>query len=210
MIAISFLAIAGVADWGYGFIIVGRVDRGQLVAAHMYLVEVCGSQVYRRVRRHVEKDELISWGMTGLLQAADRYDPGVGVTFATFAKYRIHGAIQDGLRAMGRLSQRCYRRKLAMTSIALDEDDPPDELIDCAGQADRLLEKKQLRARLGQAMAGLPARERHFIEKCYFEDKTVSEAGQELGLSRSWSSRLHARALATLRRELACDRLRDG
>jgi RNA polymerase sigma factor for flagellar operon FliA len=41
------------------------------------------------------------------------------------------------------------------------------------------------------------------VEKHYFEDKTLLDAGRELGLSRSWASRLHARAMTRLRARLA-------
>src|SRR5204863_9417628 len=45
----------------------------------------------------------------------------------------------------------------------------------------------------------LPARERRLLELCYYQGKTLSEAAREMGFRRSWASRLHARALATLR-----------
>lgn len=67
---------------------------------------------------------------------------------------------------------------------------------------DDMLQRARLRCWLAEAVHALPARERHMIEKCYFEDKTLVEAGAELGLSRSWSSRLHARAVDMLRRTL--------
>jgi len=45
----------------------------------------------------------------------------------------------------------------------------------------------------------LPARERRLLELCYYGGKTLSQAAGEMGFRRSWASRLHARALATLR-----------
>lgn len=45
----------------------------------------------------------------------------------------------------------------------------------------------------------LPARERRLLELCYYDGKTLSQAAGEMGFRRSWASRLHARALATLR-----------
>jgi RNA polymerase sigma factor FliA len=43
-------------------------------------------------------DDLYSLGLGGLMQAAERFDPARGVSFATFAYYRIRGAVLDGLR----------------------------------------------------------------------------------------------------------------
>jgi RNA polymerase sigma factor for flagellar operon FliA len=41
---------------------------------------------------------LVQEGMRGLIDAARRYDPRRGVAFTTYAKYRVRGAILDGLR----------------------------------------------------------------------------------------------------------------
>lgn len=68
-----------------------------------------------------------------------------------------------------------------------------------ATSADDRLATAQLASRLGSALARLPDKERHFVTKHYLEGKTLLEAGAELGLSKSWSSRLHARAIEQLR-----------
>jgi RNA polymerase sigma factor for flagellar operon FliA len=47
-------------------------------------------------------DDLYSAGVTGLVEAAERFDPTRGVAFTTFAYYRIRGAIIDSQRAQGR------------------------------------------------------------------------------------------------------------
>lgn len=60
-------------------------------------------------------------------------------------------------------------------------------------------------ARLQAAIAGLPERERRFVVACYVEGQTISEAGAAMGLSKSWSSRLHARAIELLRDALEDD-----
>lgn len=64
---------------------------------------------------------------------------------------------------------------------------------------------RQLGARVRAAITTLPDKERHFIEKHYFEDKSLTAAGAELGLSKSWASRLHARAVEMLRDSLGED-----
>jgi RNA polymerase sigma factor for flagellar operon FliA len=64
------------------------------------------------------------------------------------------------------------------------------------------LEERQEAERLRQALETLPARERTLIDAAYFGEKSLAEAGAELGLSRSWASRLHTRALKKLRRQL--------
>ena len=49
---------------------------------------------------------------------------------------------------------------------------------------------------------GLPAREASLIRAVYFNGKSLQDAGTELGISKSWASRLHAKALQQLAREL--------
>jgi RNA polymerase sigma factor for flagellar operon FliA len=53
--------------------------------------------------------------------------------------------------------------------------------------------------RLRQAIAELPERERALMTKHYWEGKNLLEAGAELGISKSWASRLHAQAVDRLR-----------
>jgi DNA-directed RNA polymerase specialized sigma subunit len=40
------------------------------------------------------------------------------------------------------------------------------------------------------------------VERHYFGDETLDQAAASLGLSKSWGSRLHARAIETIAREL--------
>jgi RNA polymerase sigma factor for flagellar operon FliA len=48
-------------------------------------------------------------------------------------------------------------------------------------------------------MAALPAKERRLLELYYFGDQNLEAAGKKMGLSKSWASRLHARAVGHLR-----------
>jgi|LNFM01.1.fsa_nt_gb RNA polymerase sigma factor for flagellar operon FliA len=48
----------------------------------------------------------------------------------------------------------------------------------------------------------LPDKERTMLVQVYFDGRTIEQAGQSLGLSKSWASRLHARALKLMREKL--------
>jgi RNA polymerase sigma factor for flagellar operon FliA len=67
-----------------------------LVLHHIGLVRRIARKVARRLPRHVEIEDLIQAGMLGLLEAAQRYR--AGVSFETYATYRIRGAILDSVR----------------------------------------------------------------------------------------------------------------
>jgi RNA polymerase sigma factor FliA len=53
--------------------------------------------------------------------------------------------------------------------------------------------------KLREALASLPEKERALVTKHYWEGKNLLEAGAELGISKSWASRLHAQAVERLR-----------
>lgn len=59
--------------------------------------------------------------------------------------------------------------------------------------------KKQEFARVRGVLSILEPRERALIEGFYFHDRSLEDVGKELGISKSWASRLHARALGRLR-----------
>lgn len=56
-----------------------------------------------------------------------------------------------------------------------------------------------------KATLTLPERERMVIQAHYIDDRNLDEIGKELGLSKSWMSRLHAKALDQLRAALTGD-----
>jgi RNA polymerase sigma factor for flagellar operon FliA len=61
-----------------------------------------------------------------------------------------------------------------------------------------LLGEAELLARVRQIVATLPAQERTLIEHHYFGGETLDQAAASLGLSKSWGSRLHARAIESI------------
>jgi len=66
-------------------------------------------------------------------------------------------------------------------------------------QVDQQIDTMRLAARLRAALANLPEKERALVTKHYWEGKNLLEAGAELGMSKSWASRLHAQAVEKLR-----------
>lgn len=76
-------------------------DREQLVQRYRPFVFSIVRQVSQLFPMRIDFEELVGYGMIGLLEAADRYDPRRNVSFTTFSHYRIKGAVFDGLREMG-------------------------------------------------------------------------------------------------------------
>jgi len=86
-----------------------------------------------------------------------------------------------------------WNSQSAAASVADERLPPPD--------AD--LTRLQDTVRVRKAIETLPEKERRLMELYYFAEKNLEEAGAELGLSKSWACRLHARAVNLLREALA-------
>ena len=81
----------------------------------------------------------------------------------------------------------------------------PRENIDPQGKEvtpEDLYGEAELMARVRSIVAGLPDQERTLVERHYFGGQTLEEAAASLGLSKSWGSRLHARAIEAIGAEL--------
>ena len=218
----------------------GAKDPRRLVEDHIPFVR----SIARKLREQVpaiEFDDLVGFGMQGLLEAAQRYDDRHGVAFTTFAYYRVRGAMFDGLRSMGWLPRSEYARVrfeerannfiqsqaereptanganpveervrdlasalggLAAVFVTLLDQKDEAQLPDERPPAPEMIERQQMSQRVRRVMARLPDKERFLIEQYYYHDQTLEQVGASMGLSKSWTSRLHARALAMLREEL--------
>lgn len=78
----------------------GLNNRDQLVMEHVPLVKTLAQRLAHRLPSQVEVSELISVGVLGLIDAAGRYKPTLGVPFDAFARRRVQGAMLDSLREL--------------------------------------------------------------------------------------------------------------
>jgi RNA polymerase sigma factor for flagellar operon FliA len=98
-------------------------------------------------------------------------------------------------------------RALAIVYLAT-QSDPDDEPLDAtlvdpsADAAPSLVIRRETSERLHELIDALPPEAAALIRATYFEGMTLQEAGVKLGVSKSWASRLHAKALARLARSL--------
>jgi RNA polymerase sigma factor for flagellar operon FliA len=68
--------------------------------------------------------------------------------------------------------------------------------------AEQLLSERQLQARVREALAGLPEQEELVLRRHYVEGERLDAVAADLGLSKSWVSRIHTRALRRLGQRL--------
>ncbi len=88
---------------------------------------------------------------------------------------------------------------LAMVFAANLEGADAASFTDESLPVDQRLELEQMRKRVRAAIEHLPEKERKLLQGYYFQGKTLEEAGAEIGQSKSWASRLHARAIDRLK-----------
>jgi RNA polymerase sigma factor FliA len=73
-------------------------EREQAIMSQMPLVKMLAQKILEKLPQHIELDDLISAGIYGLIESANRYDKSQSASFHTFCYSRIRGAILDSLR----------------------------------------------------------------------------------------------------------------
>ncbi|NCA70306.1 MAG: RNA polymerase sigma factor FliA [Sphingobacteriia bacterium] len=73
-------------------------DQSELIERFAPLVQRIAYQLMARLPANVEVDDLVQYGMLGLIDANQRFTPGQGAQFETYAVQRVRGAMLDGLR----------------------------------------------------------------------------------------------------------------
>ncbi|QDU70000.1 sigma-70 family RNA polymerase sigma factor [Engelhardtia mirabilis] len=72
--------------------------REALILEHLPLLHHIVGRLAVELPARIDRDDLLGYGMLGLIAAADGFDPGRGLQFSTYAFPRIRGAIIDELR----------------------------------------------------------------------------------------------------------------
>jgi len=81
----------------------GKIDvklRQELVLKYAPLVKYIADRMSIRFPPNISKEEFISAGIVGLIDALDKFNSAMGIKFQTYAEHRIKGAILDELRKM--------------------------------------------------------------------------------------------------------------
>ena len=216
---------------------------------HLDLAEIVARQIGRAAGRHASFDELVSFGRSGLLEAARRFDPSRGVPFRVYANFRVKGAILDGLRSMSSLPRRAHERLRGLEALGLyaegaAEDvfapQPPSAdrahaeqaLVDHLGAMATAMAmgfisetargedgapvtvtssespedstaRSELMAAVRDEIDRLPYKESELVRRHYLEGERFDHVARDLGLSKSWASRLHTRAMGRLHKRLS-------
>ncbi len=84
--------------------------RDQIIIEYAPLIKYVAGRLAIGMPNNVDYDDLVGFGVFGLLDAVEKFEPERGIKFETYALARIRGAIIDGLRSMDWVP-RSVRRK---------------------------------------------------------------------------------------------------
>jgi RNA polymerase sigma factor for flagellar operon FliA len=76
------------------------VARDELIVRYMRVVKYVAGRMAIHVPTSVELDDLIGWGVLGLMDAVEKFDPAQETKFSTYATIRVRGAIIDQIRSL--------------------------------------------------------------------------------------------------------------
>ena len=153
-----------------------------------------------------DQEDLISIGTIGLIKAIESFQQGKGTKLATFAARCIENEILMHLRSLKKT-----RKDVSLHDpIGTDKEGNEITLIDILGtKADEVMDKVQLKiekSKIYQNLDILDDREKEVVVGRFGlvtggEERTQREIAKELGISRSYVSRIEKRALMKLYHE---------
>lgn len=219
---------------------VARMTPEEVVETYAGLVLDTGQQLIQQLQCPVDLDDLAGWGYQGLLEAFERFDPDMDVSFASFAFYRIRGAMYDGLRSTGwavRGTAIQVRDTMAINDylesnlLATGSMPHNKTFADSVNYLDRMVgdcvticlvqnhhlelvastekptqtrqaSRNELARSLTTAMRELSENERDVMLRYHVEGEAMSDIARDMGYSKSWVSRINARALDKIRKLL--------
>lgn len=224
--------------------------REKLIIEYSGLVKIVAGRLGMYLGYTVEYDDLVGYGIFGLIDAIDKFELTKGVKFETYASLRIRGSILDQIRKMDWIPRtlRQKQKKLdqamhdfeakngrAATNeeLASELNIPVDELEGLINQTqvanlvsldeyleqgsevkveagnksrfeqpEHVVERQELKRMLSEAINSLNGNEQKVIAFYYFEELTLKEISNILGVSESRVSQLHTKSLKKMKEKL--------
>ncbi len=223
--------------------------REKIILEYAPLVKVVAGRLSMYLGYNVEYEDLVSYGIFGLIDAIDKFDFLKDVKFETYASLRIRGAILDQIRKMDWIPRTIRQKQKKIDAVireiearygrsATDEEISAglgitgEEYLDWQSQMkitnvvslnefleqgsevpneaaqsksiqfdspEEVLERDELKKMLAESLELLTEKERKVIVLYYYEDLTLKEISNILGVSESRISQLHTRALQKMR-----------
>lgn len=98
----------------------GAAEREKMIESHLSLVDFLVDRMMTQVPSFVNRDDIRSAALMGLMDASNRFDPRRGVLFKTFAERRIRGAVFDEVRRMDWFSRTLREKQSRLSKVTED------------------------------------------------------------------------------------------
>ena len=95
-------------------------QRENIILEYAPLVKVVAGRLAMYLGYNVEYDDLVSYGIFGLIDAIDKFDPTKDVKFETYASLRIRGSILDQIRKMDWIPRTVRKRQRDISAAIKD------------------------------------------------------------------------------------------
>ncbi len=228
-----------------------RAIREKIILDYSHLVKFVAGRLRMHLGDYVEYEDMLSYGIFGLIDAIDKFDYEKGVKFETYASLRIKGSIIDyirkldwiprSLRQKNKLLENAfselesmlgrpptedeiaeklnvsheeldemYRKSSIVSLISLDdyfEQNHEPNVRDLSGSGNESSPEthydiKETKRMLAEEINKLSEREREVISLYYFEELTIKEISNIIGVSESRISQIHSKAVFKLKNKL--------
>ncbi len=186
----------------------------QIVLTYLNLVHYVIHKTNLNQNGILDRRDFFQFGIEGLSEAIDRFDPDYGTKFETYAIQRIRGKIYDELRKYtdkyehaveGESSTSYSFSNISLNQTISDDDGMQMQEIIPSGaeKPDAILEKKDLKQKLIDLMKELGERERTILSLYYYEELNYKEISQILNVTVSRVSQIHSKIINSLKLKLA-------
>lgn len=223
--------------------------REKMIIEYAHLVKYVARKLSMHLGQHVEFEDLVSYGIFGLIDAIDKYDVDKGVKFETYAGVRIRGAIIDNIRKMDWVPRTLRQKNKQLENVYLELEkelgrDPTDEEISerlniSIDETQDLIKKssvvslvslddyldqnqetgfmgsdktretpetayeiEEVKQMLADAIDKLSEKEQKVVSLYYFEELSLKEISQIMGVTESRISQIHSKAVLRLKSKL--------
>ena len=202
--------------------------RERLVLAYAPLVKYVAGRMSSGLPAHVEEADLISYGLIGLISAIERFEPAREIERANAKlEHQLRRAPTDNemAEALGTTVEEFQESLVRISNSSVVALDELWTVSDASGDQVSLLDTIQdpaaidpaqemdltdMKDRLADAIARLPEREKLVVALYYYENLTLREIGEVLGVTESRVSQLHTKAVLRLKSRLQGDPLSEA
>jgi len=159
----------------------------------------------------LEEKDFYQFGIEGLSEAIDRFDPDYGTKFETYAIQRIRGKILDEIRKVQIKPRRTGddKQKIYYSNVSLNQPVDNDEgyllyekLPDDIETPEDTVEKDEEKELLLRFIAGLEERDRLILSLYYYEHLNYKDIAEILKITVSRVSQIHSKIIKQLQQKM--------